>query len=213
MIELAFSILDVRAEAYAALPTLMLRLRIEEKSGSPLHAIMLRGQLRIEPRRRPYSPDEQEALLGLFGEPARWGDTMRSFLWTNIELNVPGFTRATEIDIPVKCTYDLEVIAARYFRSLEGGEVPLRFLFSGTVFAEAENGYSVQQVPWDKEATYALPVRVWRELMDAYYPDCGWIRLGHDTLDALERFRTRRALLSWDATMNELLECAKEPVP
>ena len=48
---------------------------------------------------------------------------------------VTGFTGATEIDLPVACTYDFEVAAAKYFHSLDGGEIPIVLLFSGTVFA------------------------------------------------------------------------------
>jgi hypothetical protein len=213
MSELAFSVLGVRAEKHAAVPTLMFRLRIDETTGTAVHAILLRSQIRIEPQRRRYAALEQQNLLGLFGEPARWGDTQRSFLWTHATLNVPGFERSLEIELPITCTYDLEVTAAKYFQALEGGEVPLLLLFSGTIFAERENGYSVQQVPWDKEATCKLPLSLWRELMDAYFPDCGWIRVGRESLNALQRFRAERALLTWDATFAALIEGAKEQVP
>ncbi len=213
MSELAFSVLGVRAEKYAAVPTLMFRLRIDQASGTPVHAILLRTQIRIEPQRREYAASEQGNLLELFGEPARWGDTQRSFLWTHANLNVQGFHGSLEMDLPVTCTYDLEVTAAKYFQALEDGEVPLLFLFSGTVFAERENGYSVQQVPWDKEATCRFPVSLWRELMDAYFPECGWIRLGRETLKALQQFKAERAFLTWDAAFAALMEGAKERVP
>ena len=49
-------------------------------------------------------------------------------------------------------------------------------------------------MPWHRDATYRMPVRVWRELMDRYFPNSGWLRLQRETLDALMRFKARRAL-------------------
>ena len=46
---------------------------------------------------------------------------------------VPGFEGTTVIDLPITCTYDFEVVAAKYLEALEDGEVPLLFLFSGTM--------------------------------------------------------------------------------
>ena len=41
-----------------------------------MHSIALRTQIRIEPRHRTYAPEEQARLVDLFGEPARWGETL-----------------------------------------------------------------------------------------------------------------------------------------
>ena len=80
MIDLHFTVEDVIAEPYAAAPQLTARLRIAETSGARVHAMALRCQVRIEPQRRRYAPDEQEALLGLFGPLERWSDTLRPLL-------------------------------------------------------------------------------------------------------------------------------------
>ena len=149
-------------------------------------------------------------MLELFGEPARWGDTLRTIVWTHVSVLVPGFSGRTEVDLPVPCTYDFEVAAAKYFHALEDGEVPLRFLFSGTVFAKGENGFNVHQVPWEKEAAYRLPVRVWRDLMDMYFPGSAWIRLRRDSFDALHQFKGQHALPTWDDAIDALLERAAE---
>ena len=134
---------------------------------------------------------------------------MRALLWTQATVVVPAFEKSIEVDLPVPCTYDFEVTAAKYLQSLQGGEVPLLFLFSGTVFAKAENGFRVAQVPWDLEASYRMPVAVWREAMDAHFPGCGWIRLRHESLDALHRYRAQNAIASWDETIEALLEETK----
>lgn len=206
---LRFQILDARPEKHAAVPTLLFRLRVEEAGGQQVQAIALRCQIQIDARRRSYSAEEKDRLFGMFGEAERWGQTLRSIPWTNTLLMVPEFERSVEVDLPVPCTYDLEVSCAKYFHALEGGEIPLTFLFSGTVFAKGDNGLQIAQVPWDREAGYRLPVRVWRELMDAYYPGGGWIRLRRESLDALERFRSRRALMTWDDAIDALIESSE----
>jgi hypothetical protein len=123
---------------------------------------------------------------------------------------VPGFESRTEVDLPLGCTYDFEVASAKYFHALDEGEVPLVFLFSGTVFTRGETGFSVEPVPWHKEAAYRLPVRVWRDLMDRYFPGSAWIRLGRESFDALHRFKGERALPTWDEAIDALLRQATE---
>ncbi|HEY2290589.1 MAG TPA: DUF6084 family protein [Thermoanaerobaculia bacterium] len=205
MTALDFSVLGARAEPYAAVPTLMLRLRITESTGERVHAIALRCQIQIEPRQRHYTAAEEERLLELFGEPSRWGETLKTILWTHASLMVPGFQESREVDLPVACTYDFEVTAAKYFHALDDGEIPLLLLFSGTVFTRGQNGFSVEQVPWEKEAPFRLPVAVWRELMDRYFPGSAWLRLRRETFDALHQFRGRRALPTWDDAIEALL--------
>jgi hypothetical protein len=206
----SFAVLAARAEPYAAVPTIMLRLRLVEADGLPVHAVALRCQIMIEPQRRRYQPDEERRLVELFGETPRWGETLRPFLWTHTSTVVPGFTGATEIDLPVTCTYDFDVAAAKYLHALDDGEVPIVLLFSGTIFSKGETGFSAEPVAWHEEAAYRLPVRVWRDVMDLYFPGGGWIRVSRDTIDALQRFRAARVLPTWDATFEQLLKEAGE---
>lgn len=211
MSDLSFQILDASAQPHAAVPTLLFRLGLEAAGGEQIHNIALRCQIRIEPQRRPYSQTEEERLTELFGDTPRWGDTLKPFLWTNVSSMIPGFEASSQVDLPVACTYDLEVAACKYLHSLELGEIPLLALFSGTVFAAGENGMRVSQIPWQKEARYSLPVRVWRQLMDWYYPNTGWLRLRRDTLDALMRFKTQRALPTWDQVVEALIQESQRP--
>ena len=53
---------------------------------------------------------------------------------------VPAFTGATAFRLPLHCTYDLELAAAKYIYSLPGGEVPLPFNFTGTIFYRGDDG-------------------------------------------------------------------------
>ena len=209
MIDLSFAVTDAEPERHAAAPTLKFRLKIDEAAARPIHAVLLRCQLQIEPRRRRYADAEQERMTGLFGEPARWSDTLRPLIWTQTSVTVPAFCGSTHVFLPAACTYDLEVAAAKYLYSLEGGEVPLLFLFSGTVFARTDTGFQVEPIPWEKEASFRMPVRIWRDLMESYFPGHSWIRLRHESMDGLQRFRQRHALLSWDDTIAALVSAAE----
>jgi Family of unknown function (DUF6084) len=206
MTEIAIEVLDGRPDAYAAVPTLVLRLGVTEPSGEPVHAIALRAQVKIEPQRRRYSHEEEARLLELFGEQPQWGDSLRPFLWTHVSTVLTGFTGRTEVDLPVPCTYDFEVAAAKYLHSLGDGDIPLDLLFSGTVFTRRDGVVAVQPVPWHVEASYRLPVRVWRDLMDLYFPNAGWIRVRRDTIDALTRYKAERAIPTWEHAFEQLLK-------
>jgi len=206
MAGLAFEVVGAAPEPHAAVPTMMVRLRVTETGGGKVHALALRCQIRIEPQRRRSGPEEEERLYELFGEAPRWGDTLRPFLWTHVSATLPGFSASAQFDLPVECTYDFEVTAAKYMHALAGGEIPLIFLFSGTVFTRGTSGFTAEPVGWDQEASYRLPVSVWRALMDQYYPNSGWVRVGRDTLDALQRFKATRALPTWDQALEQLLK-------
>jgi len=203
--DLSFSVAEVSPERFAASPSLLFKLQITESTGATVHAMALRCQLMIEPQRRPYTGGEKAGLADLFGTPDRWADTAKPFLWTHATAMVQGFTAVTEVDLPVLCTYDFDVVAAKYLHALRDGEIPLLLLFSGTVFTRGVNGFGVEQVPWHHEARFRLPVTAWRSLMDAYFPGGGWIRVDRDTLDALVRYKSERALTSWEAAFAELL--------
>jgi hypothetical protein len=213
MTTLAFEVVDGRAEAHAAVPTIVLRIRASESDGARVHALALRCQIRIEPQRRRYQPEEEDRLYELFGEPTRWGDSVRPFLWTHVDTTVGGFSASTEFDLHVPCTYDFEVAGAKYLHALSGGEIPLILLFSGTVFTAGERGFSAEPVPWNLEASYRLPVAVWRQVMDLYFPNSGWLRVGRDMLDRLQRFKASRAVPTWDQAFELLLKHAGEEEP
>lgn len=214
MSDLAINCVDVRPDLYAAAPTMVFRLRLTESTGVRVHAIALRCQIRIEPARRRYDPDEAVRLLELFGETPQWGDSLKPLQFASVGVMVPSFGGQTEIDVPVACTYDFEVGTAKYFHGLAGGEIPMLLLFSGTAFRRTdEGGFEVEQVPWSLEARYRVPVTVWRALMDRFFPNSGWIRLRSDTLDALQRYKAARALPTWEDAFAALLKQAGEDPP
>jgi hypothetical protein len=213
MPDLVFDCIGAESDKYAAGPTLNFRLRIAETTGDRVHAIALRCQLRIEPQKRRYSPIEVDRLNDLFGDASRWADTLKPLQFAFATAMVPSFTGSTEIEIPVPCTYDLEIASTSYFHALEDGEIPLVLLFSGTMFTKGESGFSVAQVPWHKEASCRLPVAEWRRMMDRFFPNSGWLRVTRETLDALGAFKNARALPTWEQAIIALLDGATESAP
>jgi len=207
--ELVFDCTGAKADAYAVAPTLVFRLRIAETTGQPIGGIALRAQLRIEPLKRRYSDTEAERIGDLFGERPRWGDTMKPLQFATVAQMVPAFSGSVEVDLPVGLTYDFDVATAKYFHGLEDGEIPFVLLFSGTTFLDEGGTLSIEQIPWHKETSYRLPVAVWREAMDQHFPDSTWVRLRRDTLDDLQRFKSRLTLPTWDDTIEALLRLAE----
>ncbi|MGI8614060.1 MAG: DUF6084 family protein [Nocardioidaceae bacterium] len=205
MSDLDFSVVDVFAEQYAAAPQLTARLRITENSGDVIHAIALRCQVRIEPQRRKYTADEESGLLDMFGTRDRWFDTLKPFMWMQCNAMVQGFTGITEVDLVMPCTYDFEVTWSKYLHALRNDTIPVVFLFSGTVFTRGVSGFGVEQVPWDRESRYSIPVSVWRDMVDHYFPNTGWLRLSRDTLESLSHYKSVRGLTTYEATVESLL--------
>jgi hypothetical protein len=202
--ELNFRVEGVEPARFAASPLLNFQLRVD--ADRPIHTITLHCQVRIDPTRRRYRESEQHRLLDLFGEPARWSQTLHSMLWTNTNLVVPSFTSTTLIDLPVSCTFDFNVASAKYFSGLEEGEVPLSLLFSGSVFYPAEDGsLRIAQVPWSKEAEFAMPVSVWKEMIDHYYPNTAWLCLRRDVFDRLHQYKIERGIPTWEQTVESML--------
>jgi hypothetical protein len=213
MTSLAFEVLGSRPEQHAAVPTINLRVRVEEADGFSVHAMALRCQIRIEPQKRRYSPDEEERLYEMFGETPQWGDSLRPFLWTHVSTTIGKFDGVTEFDLPVECTYDFDVAGAKYLHALADGDIPMILLFSGTVYTRGESGFSAEPLSWSAEASHKMPVSVWRGMMDLYYPNSGWIRVQRETLDSLQHFRAYRGLPTWDQAFEQLLKEAGENGP
>jgi hypothetical protein len=204
--DLRFAVVDASRLEHAAVPTLRFALRIESMDGHAIRSVLLDTQVQIAARRRAYDAAAHDRLFELFGAPDGWGTTLRTLLWTRATLVVPPFTGATEVDLPVACTYDLEVAAARYFDALQDGDVPLEFLFSGTVFYTRPDGLlQAARIPTDREAEFRLPVRVWRETMERHFPGTAWLRLPKESFDRLCAFKSRRAFATWDDVVDALL--------
>jgi hypothetical protein len=213
MPDLHFGVEGAEVLEYAAAPSLLFKLRIENLEEELIRSVSLNTQVRIAATQRHYDTAEQERLLEVFGEPHRWGNTLRSLLWTHTTLQISPFSGSTVVDMPVPCTYDLEVVAAKYFYALKDGEVPLEFLFSGTVFYAGEGGrLQIARISWEKEAEYRMPIRLWKEMMERYFPNSAWIRLHKDAFDQLYDYKVRRGLPTWEAAVESLLRASEQGV-
>jgi hypothetical protein len=200
---LSFRVTGGEHEPHAAVPMLVFELEIDGLQ--EFHHIALTAQIRIEAQRREHSANEAANLEELFGKVERWGDTLRPLLWGHASVLLTQLDANGRTRLPVPCTYDFEVASVKYLHSLEDGDIPLVFLFTGTVFERAETGLRIQRIAWDREAGFRLPVRSWRRMMDHHYPGGGWLRLQKETLDALLRFKASRALPTWDGVVEALL--------
>jgi hypothetical protein len=202
--ELRFAVTGAERVEHVAVPTLRFTLRLEAPEGVAVRSVLLDTQLQIAARRRPYGPGAHDRLFELFGPVAGWGTTLRTLPWVRTTCVVPAFTHTTLAPLDVVCTYDLEVAAARYFDALDDGEVPLEFLFSGTLFY----GTPMQavRISWESEAEYRMPVALWRETMERHFPDTTWLRLRREAFDRLATYKSRRALATWEDVFDELLE-------
>jgi hypothetical protein len=212
MPDLSFQVQGVSVIPYAASPMLAFKLRVENANAEePIQSVALRCQIQIEATRRKYDAGEQERLLDLFGAPERWSQTLRAMLWTHANVTVPPFQGSTLVDLPVQCTFDFNVAAAKYFAGLEGGDVPLNLMFSGTIFYDAgDSTLQVEQIPWDREAKYRLPVRVWKEMMEIYYPNSAWLCLRRDVFERLYQYKMRRGIPTWEQALESILPAAEE---
>jgi Family of unknown function (DUF6084) len=209
--DLDFGVEGAEVLEFAAVPSLLFKLRIENLEEEPIRSVALNTQIRIAATQRLYDAAEQERLLEVFGEPSRWKDTLRSLLWTHTVLQVPRFSGSVVVDMPVPCTYDLEVVWAKYFYALEDGEVPLEFLFSGTVFYAEEGGrLQTARISWEKEAQFLLPVRLWKEMMERYFPNSAWIRLRRDAFDRLYDYKVSKGFPTWEAAVEALLRASEQ---
>ena len=202
-----FAVLAARPVRYAAAPTLALDVQITEPAGLQVYMMALKIQLMIEPARRRYDDSTRERLIELFGPPERWAMTTRSLVWAHLDVVVPAFTGATTVTIPIACHYDLELAAAKYLHSLPDGEAPLALHFNGMVYyREPGGGLQMVLIPWSTSIDFRMPVSVWSETVDHYYPNTAWVAVRSQTLAELQRRKRQQSLATLDACVEQLLE-------
>jgi Family of unknown function (DUF6084) len=214
MPDLSFTVESAEAVQFAAQPLLALKLRVENRNPEEsIHTVTLRAQIQIEAPRRQYSREEKQLLLDLFGPPERWNQTLRPMLWTHAQAVIPSFAGSTTADLQIPCTFDFNVAATKYFHAIAEGDIPLNLLFSGSVFyADPEGTLQVVPVPWNKEARFRLPVRVWREMMDLYYPNSAWLYLRRDVFQRLYEYKMQRGIATWEQALDGLLTAEHEVI-
>jgi hypothetical protein len=214
MVDLRLTVDSVEPVRFAAAPLLAFKIRIaNDPSDELVHTIALKAQIQMEVTRRQYDASEQSRLRDLFGSPDRWGQTLRSMLWTHASVIVPQFRGSTTAELHVPCTFDFNVAATKYFHGVSAGDIPLCFQFSGTVFYQGQEGaLQVSPISWDKEAKYRLPVKVWKVLMDEYYPNSTWLALRRDVFERLYDYKVREGIPTWEQALDRMLASVQEVV-
>ena len=207
MPELSFQIEKAEAQRFTVAPTLLFKLRMTNAvAGEVVHSVALRCQIQLEVTRRQYSVEDQTKLRDLFGESERWGQTLKTMLWTHASVVAPAFQDSAMVDLPVPCTFDFNVAATKYFHGLSDGDVPLSFLFSGTVFyADSTGALQVAPIPWDKEARFRLPIKSWQEMMDIYYPNSAWLCLRRDVFERLHQYKVAHGIPTWEQALESIM--------
>lgn len=208
MPDLDFSVQSVAPLPYSVSPHLVFKILVtnNDEPEERVQSIMLRCQIQIETVRRQYNGEEKSKLFELYGEPERWGQTLKTLLWTHANVAVQPFSVSAVVDLPVPCTFDFNVAATKFFAGLDQGNIPLCILFSGTVFYHDDSGaLQVSQISWEKEANYQLPVGVWKEMMDLYYPNSAWLNIQKDVFERLRDYKMKNSIPNWEQTFERLL--------
>jgi hypothetical protein len=207
MRDLNFRIIGIEAATNGLTPLLLFKLEIRNSEANErIHGVLLNAQIQIQPAQRSYNADEQEKLVELFGEPKRWGETLRNRLWAHVSSVVGPFTGHTEVNLSVPCTYDVNIASTKYFCALEGGEVSLLFLFSGSIFYAGPDGrLQIERISWNKECAHRMPITTWHTLMERHYPNSGWVALRRDVFDRLCEYKRQNGLLTWEQVVEQLL--------
>jgi hypothetical protein len=212
MPDLGITVEKVEVVPFAASPTLAFKLRVANgDQAETIHTVVLRCQIQIEVTRRRYTALDQERLRDLFGEPERWGQTLRNLLWVNTSAVVPQFVGVTTVDLQVPCTFDFSVATTKYFNGLADGDIPVCLMFSGTAFyADSTGALRVAPISWEKETRFRMPLKVWKDMMDAYYPNSAWLCLRRDVFEDLHRFKVQRGVPTWEQAFEIMLASLKE---
>ncbi len=207
MPELSFQVEGAEAVHFAAAPLLALKMRVTNANPQEaIHSVSVQTQIQIQASRRRYSAEEQQRLRDLFGSEDRWSQTLRTMLWTHANVVVTAFEGTTLVDLPIPCTFDFNVAATKYFSAIDTGVIPILLQFSGTAFYAGEDGaLQVSPIPWNREAAYDLPVSVWKEMMDSYYPNSAWLNLRRDVFDRLLAYKSRNGIPTWEQTLESML--------
>jgi Family of unknown function (DUF6084) len=202
-----FAVIGARADESAAAPTVIFSLKVKEPTRHEIYTIALSAQILVDPAGRGYDEPAREALSDLFGPPEGMVGSLQSLVWARASVLAPSFTQEAIFELPVPCTYDLEVSSAKYFASLRDGVAPLDFHFNGTIFYRGDHDrLQLTQVPWSCTARYRMPVAVWRQAVAARFAETGWVRLHEETIERLRRRQAERGSPSLDALVAELLE-------
>lgn len=203
---LTWRVTGVEPERMTAVPTLLFRLEVGCPTGEDIQCVVLNVSVRIAVALRDYDQPTRERLRGVFGTAEQWRESLHDIVWARPTVQVPRFNGQVHVDLPVPCLQDMDLAAVSYLHALDDGDVPLRFLFSGTVFHGKAGMLRTAQIPWEGEASYRMPAEIWQRLRARYFGDSRWLRLDEQTVSRLSEYRAARAFPSMNAALEALLD-------
>ena len=212
MPHLTFQVLSVRTDPLSVAPTLIFTLKTENSDeNEEVVSIILRCQINIEAQLRLYDPDGEEAerLFEIFDRPNKFGTTLRSLVWAQTTVLVPRFIGSGSFEVPIVFTYDYEVTSAKYFSAIKSGEIPIAFLFSGTILYKEptdDGRIQISRIPSDTESAYRLPLATWKLAVEDYFPNSAWLRLQRDTVEKLYAYKVRKGVPTLDQALQRLID-------
>ncbi|OQO89859.1 DUF6084 family protein [Saccharomonospora piscinae] len=200
---LTWSVTGVDIAPVDAWPTV--RLRLEIGCAAPVRSLTLAVSVRIAAALRDYSPDERARLRGVFGTADQWAHSVGDLVWARPTVQVPAFTGSTVVDVPVPCGQDVELASVSYLSALAEGDVPLRLVFSGTLFHARDGRLAAAQLPWDSETRYRLPAEIWSRVRRTYFGRHRWLRVDDELYERLHDYRVRHSYGSHRDAIESLL--------
>ena len=145
---------------------------------------------------------------------SEWGRNLQTLHWTRTDAGRARVHRArprSSCRSPAPTTSRWP--PRKYFAALRGrrgaARVPLQ---RHGVLRGRRRAAAGGRIGWDKEADYRLPVRVWREMIDRYFPDSAWLRLSARRFDRLVAYKARHTLLTWEQTRRQAARRSRELV-
>lgn len=64
----------------------------------------------------------------------------------------------------------------------------------------------VSLISWEKEARFGMPVKLWREMMDSYYPNTAWLCLRRDIFERVYEYKVRHGIATWEQALENMLQ-------
>ena len=185
--------------------TITFKVRATDAEKLPIHSIALRVQVQIEPPRRRYTPEEQENLRGAVRRARTLEQIRASAAVDEPQRQRSGLRRQHRNRRAGPLHLRLQRGDHEVHLWPRAGEIPITLLFSGTVFHAGRMGLQVAQIPWDRDASYRLPVQLWKEMMDFYYPNTAWLCLHREVFDKLYKFKAQHGIPTWEQALERIL--------
>lgn len=172
MPDFSFSIERAHVVGADAQRAIALRVRIVvAPPETHVYSLSLHYGVQIDAMRRHYAADEQQRLISLFGPVGCWYGTLHSLPWLTGTAQVPAFIGESLIELLLPCRGEVSFAVKRYLEALSFGEALLVASFSGAGFVASDSlPMQMSRIPWDRQATFRLPLRVWHEATERNAP-------------------------------------------